>query len=257
MKLNIIAPRTGAAWMRAGLRTFWRQPLALTGLFFMYMATVVVLGQIPVVGMVLAGLLVPAATLGLMAASAEASEGRFPMPTILVSALRVGRQRLRAMLVLGAIYSACSLLAGLLSTLIAGTPGAMPVGDGRTPQQADLGTLLALLPHLPLVLMFWHAPALVHWHGVSPVKALFFSVVAVLRNFGAYLVFGLCWMGVLLAASGVVGLVAGMTLGAESAQGMMVPVALLMAAMVSTSIFFTFRDSFLPDDAPQAQEAAA
>ncbi len=237
--------------MREGFKTFWRQPLALTGLFFMYMATVVVLGQIPLVGMVLAGLLVPAATLGLMAASAEASEGRFPMPTILVSALRAGRQRLRAMLVLGAIYSVCSLLAGLLSAMIVGGAPA----EGRAPQ-ADLGTLLALLPHLPLVLMFWHAPALVHWHGVSPVKALFFSVVAVLRNLGAYLVFGLCWMGVLLAASGVVGLVAGMALGAEAAQGMMVPVALLMAAMISTSVFFTFRDSFLADT-PEAREAAA
>jgi hypothetical protein len=91
---------------------------------------------------------------------------------------------------------------------------------------------------------------------VSPVKALFFSVVAVLRNLGAYLVFGLCWMGVLLAASGVVGVVAGVALGAEGAQGMMVPVALLMAAMISTSVYFTFRDSFLADT-PEAREAAA
>jgi hypothetical protein len=25
--------------------------------------------------------------------------------------------------------------------------------------------------YLPLSLLFWHAPGLVHWHGVPPVKA--------------------------------------------------------------------------------------
>ena len=52
--------------------------------------------------------------------------------------------------------------------------------------------------HTPLFLMFWHAPALVHWHGVSPVKSLFFSLVACLKNFGAYLVYGLGWLAVFL-----------------------------------------------------------
>ena len=46
----------------------------------------------------------------------------------------------------------------------------------------DGAMAVALLLHLPLFLMFWHAPALVHWHGVAPVKSLFFSVVACLRN---------------------------------------------------------------------------
>src|SRR5574337_618110 len=40
-----------------------------------------------------------------MAATREASSGRFPMPTILVTAFRADRERLRAMLVLGALYA--------------------------------------------------------------------------------------------------------------------------------------------------------
>ena len=50
----------------------------------------------------------------------------------------------------------------------------------------------------PLILLFWHAPALVHWHGVSPVKSLFFSAVACFRNFGALLVYGLAWLAVFI-----------------------------------------------------------
>ena len=72
MKLNIVPARTGVVWVKLGVRTFLKQPLALTGLFFMYMAAVLVLSQLPQVGPVLGAMLVPAATLGLMAASAPA-----------------------------------------------------------------------------------------------------------------------------------------------------------------------------------------
>jgi hypothetical protein len=44
MKLNIVSPRQGMLWVRLGMKTFWRQPLAMAGLFFMYMATITVLG---------------------------------------------------------------------------------------------------------------------------------------------------------------------------------------------------------------------
>ena len=66
MKLNVVPARTGLAWVRLGVRTFLRQPLALSGLFFMYTALVVVVSQLPVLGPLVGGLLVPAATLGLM-----------------------------------------------------------------------------------------------------------------------------------------------------------------------------------------------
>ena len=38
--------------------------------------------------------LLPAATLGLMAATQEATKGKFPMPSILISAFRAGNQRM-------------------------------------------------------------------------------------------------------------------------------------------------------------------
>ena len=246
MKLNVVAPRKGIEWVRMGVRTFFRQPLALAGLFFMYMAVVLVVSQVPVIGLVIGGMLVPAATLGLMAATAEASGGRFPMPSVLLSAFRAGKQRARAMLVLGAIYTTGSILASGLATLLAGAP---PTAPAAPTEQVDVGTLLALVLHLPLFVMFWHAPALVHWHGVSPAKSLFFSAVAVLRNLGAHVVYALCWLLLFLAVGSVLGLVGGLIGGAGMARAMMVPTALLLAAMFSSSIYFTFRDSFAADAA--------
>jgi hypothetical protein len=250
MKLNVVPPRTGLLWVSLGIRTFLRQPLALAGLFFMYMAVVLVVTTIPVIGIVAGGILVPAATLGLMAATAEASSGRFPMPTLLVSAFRAGRDRLRSMLVLGVIYTVGSVIATGLGTLLAG-PGPTTPEAG----EFDSAMLVTLLLHTPLFLMFWHAPALVHWHGVSPAKSLFFSVVACWRNLGALLVYGLAWMGVFLGVGTVLSLIGALAGGAGLARAVMLPTALLMAAMFTSSIYFTFRDSFSAEEEPAVPPA--
>jgi hypothetical protein len=243
MKLNIVPARTGITWVRLGIATFFRQPLAMAGLFFLYMAAIILVAQIPFIGVFIGGMLVPGATLGLMAAAAEAAKGKFPMPTVLLSAFRAGRAQGRAMLILGAIYTAGSLVATRLAMLLAG-----PVPGQAT--ELDPAALLGLAFHAPLFLMFWHAPALVHWHGVTPVKSLFFSVVACVRNFGALTVYGLLWLGVFLGAGIVFGLVGGAIGGATLARAVMMPTALLLAAMFSTSIYFSFRDSFVGDDIP-------
>ncbi len=248
MKLNIVPARTGIQWVKLGMRTFLRQPLGLSGLFFIYMTVVIVVAQVPVVGILIGGLLVPAATLGLMAATDEAAKGHFPMPTVLLSAFRAGRQQARAMLLLGVIYTAGSLIATSLGGLLAGDRPAA----GTSANAIDAATILTLVLHTPLFLMFWHAPALVHWHGVTPVKSLFFSLVACFRNFGAFLVYGLGWLLVFVTVGTVFGLIGGAIGGESMARAVMMPVALVMAAMFSTSMYFTFRDSFVatPDGEP-------
>ena len=105
--------------------------------------------------------------------------------------------------------------------------------------------------YLPLSLMFWHAPALVHWYGISPVKSLFFSTVACLRNGGALLMFGLGWMGVIFVATLLVALMAMVTGSQQVAAAVLMPLGLLVTAMFSTSLYFTFRDSFVADPEPE------
>jgi hypothetical protein len=250
MKLNIVPARTGIRWVKLGMRTFSQQPLALAGLFFMYMAAVVVVAQLPVVGVIVGAMLVPAATLGLMAATAEANKGRFPMPSVLISAFRAGRQRVRAMLLLGLFYTIGSTLVTWIASLIVRAP------EGN-PGEVNPAMLLALVLHAPLFLMFWHAPALVHWYGVSPAKSLFFSLVACVKNFSAYLVYGLTWLIVFLGVGTAFGFVGGLIGGPDVARAVMMPTALLMAAMFSTSIYFTFLDSFVDGEAERQADVAA
>ncbi len=253
MKLNIVPARAGIQWVKLGLQTFFRQPLALAGLFFLYAAAATVLSIVPVIGMVLALAIVPAATLGLMAATQEAIKGKFPMPTVLISALRAGKQRLRAMLVLGLLYAAACLAVMAVVGLVVDVPQTPARGSSEAMMnpQFQFALLLGTALYLPVSLMFWHAPALVHWHGVSPLKSLFFSTVACLRNAKALLMFGLAWSVIIFAASLLIGLLALLTGNPQFAAAALMPFGLLITAMFSTSLYFTFRDSFVP--APEAE----
>jgi hypothetical protein len=254
MKLNIVPARNGLTWVKSGVSTFFKQPLALAGLFFLYMAAMWALGQVPVVGSAISALLVPATTLGMMVAAQQAASGKFPMPTVLLSAFRVGRERARAMLVLGALYAAgwfaTITLAGIISPL---PPAAETATTAGQSQLAGFYLIVSLFS-VPLSVLFWHAPALVHWHGVAPVKSLFFSMVACFRNFGAFLVFGLVWLAVFLAAISASTLLAVAIGGPTMVERVFFPLIMLLAAMFSTSIYFSFRDSFVADEAPTSGE---
>ena len=255
MKLQIVPARNGLQWVKSGMRTFWRQPMALAGLFLMFMALMSILAVIPYIGNLAALALLPAATLGLMAATKEASNGRFPMPSILLSAFRAGRQQLRAMLVLGTLYALGILLVlGISATADGGKFARLYLFGGEITaagffdSQFEFAVLVAMCLYIPMSMLFWHAPALVHWHGVPPVKSLFFSLVACLRNFGAFAVYNLTWLMVIVTLGTLVAIPASFLDNPESISLLMFPLTMLMAAMYFCSIYATFQACFISDD---------
>ncbi len=259
MKLTLVPARTGATWVKLGMQTFFRQPLALAGLFFMFMALMSVATMVPLIGLPVAMTLLPAIPLGLMAASREASQGKFPMPLILLSAFRSDARKVRAMLTLGALYATGFLAAMGLSYLVDGGSFARMYLGGQAPTaemmssgefQAAMWVFICL--HLPLSLLFWHAPALVYWQDLPALKSLFFSIVACLRNFLAFTVFAALWMTVMVGT--VLSLITLSTLldSPTLAGTLLFPALMLVAAMFFTSLYFTFRDCFdAPAELPQ------
>ncbi|MDM7943856.1 MAG: BPSS1780 family membrane protein [Hydrogenophaga sp.] len=250
MKLHLVPARAGLQWVKLGVKTFFRQPLAMSGLFFMFMAAVSVFSLIPLLGTVISLLLVPVATLGLMAATREATQGRFPMPSTLISGLRGTAVQTRNMLILGAMYTAGLLLVLGTATLFAGEAPVVDPNAGEVSAEmvraslANQGLLAALVVYLPVLMAFWHAPALVHWHGVSPGKSLFFSFMACWGNKGAMLFYTLGWIGVFMLVGLFMSLLAALLGGAQALNVVLYPAVLFMASMFHTSIYFTFVDSF-------------
>lgn len=251
MKLNLVPARRGTQWVRMGVRTFFRQPLALSGLFFMFLALASILSLIPVIGNLMALVLLPGITAGFIAASREAHEGRFPMPWVLIAAFRQGKSSLQAILTLGAMYAVAIVLAMGASALVDGGQFARIylMGGNLTVELVKddsfvMAALLATVLYTPISLLFWHAPALVHWHGVAPVKSVFFSFMACRRNLAAFMVYGLAWMGLTMATGMVVAMIGGVLGDAGILGAIMMPTMMLIAAMFFTSQYFTFVDSF-------------
>lgn len=254
MKLNVVPAKTGSLWVRQGIRAFWKQPLALSGLFFMFMASMSVMSIVPVLGGFLALMLLPAVTLGLMAATREVDNDKFPMPLILLVGFRNGAVGKRSMLVLGFLY-ACGFIGVMgLSALVDGGEFAKLYLVGGS---FDMDTLmkpefqnamwLSLMLYLPLSMVFWHAPALTHWHAVPVVKSLFFSTVACLSNWRAFLVFGLMWSFIFLGTTLVITLISGLMGDNDFAAMALLPAMLMLAAMFFCSTYYSFKDCFTSD----------
>lgn len=254
MKLNVVPASTGALWVRHGMRTFWKQPLALSGLFFMFMMIMSLSSLVPVVGSFVALALLPAASLGLMAATREVDSGKFPMPHVLATGLRSGKERKRDMLILGVLYALGFVGVMMVSALVDGGEFARLylMGD-----DLDMDTIakpefqdamwLSMLLYLPLSALFWHAPALVHWYGVPAIKSMFFSLVACLRNWRAFVVFGLVWIMVSVGTALIITLITGLLGNNDFASAALLPAMLMMAAMFFCSTYFSFRDCFVTD----------
>jgi hypothetical protein len=254
MKLNIVPARTGIQWVKLGIQTFKKQPLAMTGLFFMYSALASLLLLLPLVGPFLMLAVVPAGTLGFMAATQAAENGKFPAPTLLFSAFKAGRERVRAMLVLGTLYTAtCLAMVLLVAMLVDLPPGATTPTELANSKEFRTMVMLVLAFYTPISLAFWHAPALVHWDGVSPVKSLFFSLVACLRNWKAFLLYGLGWLGILMGGMLIIQLIGGLLQSEQFAAFTATPFILVVAVMFYSSIYFTFRDSFIASTETEQQ----
>jgi len=255
VRLNLVPARTGLLWVRLGIRTFVRQPLALSGLFLLYMMALSLLSLLPLIGNLVALALLPATTLGIMIATREAAAGKFPLPGLLLQAFRSGHARLRDLLVLGLVYAVSFMAVLGVSALIDGGAFAqLYLGGAAVTQDAVQGEAfqramwIGMLLYLPLSLLFWHAPALIHWQGVTPAKSLFFSLLACWQNKWAMAVFMLAWMGVFMLAGVVLSLLGGLFGNPETVATLLFAAALTMAAMFFTSFYFTFRDSFTTDD---------
>ena len=269
MKLQIVPPGTGIQWLRLALMTFRAQPMALAALFVLALVAMSLLSVLPLIGPVMAQGLMPALTLTMMVASAETIRGRRPTMSLLLIAFRSGSQRRQSMLTLCAMFSVGFFIILGLSTLI--DDGAFAQAFlGIEPVTQELvdnpefraAMWLCMLLLMPLTVLFWHAPGLVHWHNIAPVKALFFSIVAWVRNIRAFCVFGLAWLGLVFAVVIGMTLVVGLftmiiqgltgdaTMGIMTGRFIVTLCTVGLATIFLCSIVFSFRDCFTPPDQP-------
>ena len=180
----------GALWVAHGYRLFRAYPFAWLALCPAVWVALFAIMFIPFAGPVIGLVLMPGITAGLMLAASEAQRTRAPAPALVIAPMR---EKPRHFLQLGFAYAATVFLVMVIGFWLGG-PKVAP-SPGMANPLGSLRTLMFALPlYVPILLAFWFAPALVHWHAMKPGKAVFFSLIAAWRNLRAFLVYGAIWV---------------------------------------------------------------
>lgn len=260
MKLHTVPASRGVQWVLLGLRAFASRPLVYMSLIGLWMLLAVLVQVIPLLGTLLMWAALPLVTLGFMLTTQRVTQGRLPTLQVFVLPLQGDPKRRRALWQLGAIYAVVMAVVIGTFALIVGNDVALPTpppqGSTTAPPPLDprlqTGLLWMGLATVVLSVPFWFAPALVHWGGHSTGQSLFSSVVAVWRNKGAFVLYGLAnAAGVVLVAVAMSLLVA--LLGVanqQAALALLVPIAFVMMAVFYASLYFTYADCFGPPEEP-------
>ncbi len=245
MKLRNARARDGLAWTLDGLRWLRRQPLHLTGLFGVMLFSLALLSQLPLIGAVLVTTLLPALTAGwvhtieqMRRHDVKATPGLLFAPL-----LQAGPNRI-TLLKVGLAHGLCILL--LLALTDAMDPsfgqtwqdmGDASSDEARTQamQAVQIGMLWRQVILVPVSLIFWHAPVLVHRDGMGLGKAIFASALASLRNAGAFVVYGASWLALSALLVGVLALLG----NPQLVMLIAVPLAMLMSAAFYASLHAT------------------
>jgi hypothetical protein len=257
MSARVVSFASGARWVAEGWRLFRVSPALWLALVFSYWMVMTTVSLVPVIGLAAAMLLIPAFSVGFMAASRSCEQqGKLEMLVLFEGF----RGRLAAQLVLGVIYLA--LLAALVgaTTIVDGGSLARWMLTGRRPNEDALQSedfLLALLVagglYVPIMMMFWFAPVLAAWEAMGPVQALFYSFFASLLNWRAFLGYGvvatlvtvvipfLVLGGVLIASGGRLNV---------NAATLVFPLLIFLLPTLFASFYASYRDVFRAEDRP-------
>lgn len=254
MEPAILPASHGWLWVLHGFALFRAYAALWLLLLFFYWICLMIVGVIPVVGPMLALCAVPGISAGLMVAC-EAAQRRQP-PTLRLVLEPFSRNR-AAQLRLGLAYMAGWVLALAAGALLDGglflkaSLGLVRLDAARDAQAVGQGVLAFMGAFSPIMLLFWFAPALVHWHGMAPAKAMFFSFFACWRNWRAFLVYGLGWTFFLVAVPFVGALLLGLILtpdirGVTIASFIITPYMFAALGALFCSFYSTYASVFPP-----------
>lgn len=252
---RVVEGHRGFAWWAEGWRIFTASPGKWIAVIVVYTVVSVLIGLVPVVGTVGHSLLTPVFVGGLMVGCRALERGE----PLRISHLFEGFQapHFVPLMIIGAINIALVLVFVLLSAT--GVVGSMGLADlSALSNPADpFGTslpavgltevfvfLLALVLAAVFTMLNWFAPALVALRGLSALDAMKLSFMACLRNWFAFLVYGLIVM-----VAGVVATIAVVVLafvfgagaimsgaGMSGGIGAFLGFFLLIAAMVALAV---------------------
>lgn len=201
--MSAIPAKTGWAWLKQGMGLFRKQPAALTTLLFANVLFSFAIGAVPVLGQIIAVVLIPSFSMSFMQACLMIEHGQRVTPAVLLTGFR--KPAVINLCKIGLAYLAAIGLLTLLAYVTMGDwlwkqaagPANPPMMDGS---QA-LGVMLIAMLQIATVMVLCFAAPLAYWQKMPPGKSIFYSFFAVVRSARVFLVMLLAWFGIFMAAT--------------------------------------------------------
>lgn len=254
MQANKLPMSAGWRWVLDGAALFRRNPIGLWPVVAGYWLTLGVASAVPLLGLILAAMLIPPLSVGAMTACRELAAGRGATLLTLFVAFRPAAsdyRPLQRLFALGAIHFLLTLaILGIASLFDGGTlfgivTGKIAFSEAVQQPGVQAAANIAAVLSAPLTMAFWFAPVLVAWHELSIGKALFFSLVACWRNWKAFLSYGIALVLAVLVVAMLLGQLA-LALGTPQAIGPLLTMVflLVLAPVLFATFYISYRDVF-------------
>jgi hypothetical protein len=212
--MNNMPAKTGWNWLKEGTALFRKQPAALTTLLFANILINLLIGVVPLLGPLLAMVLIPSFSLAFMKACLMIENGERVTPAVVVTGFR--KPVLAELCKIGLVYLGVSVLLTVLARLVVDFELIQQVLQPADPKNVPpvapwefvkMFALSALNASVLIALSF--APPLVYWQKMAPGKAIFYSFFAVVRSARVFLVLLTSWLGIMLLGLFVIVMITG------------------------------------------------
>ncbi|USX26183.1 hypothetical protein NHH73_27060 [Oxalobacteraceae bacterium OTU3CINTB1] len=246
--MNKFPARAGWQWVKQGMMLFRKQPGGLMALFFCCMFVSLFSMIVPILGQIAPFILTPLFSVAILEGCAQVDQGKRALPNLLLSGFR--KPVRSPLLTVGALN--LLLVAIALGVLYAMAGETVMLVSKRPPQieQGQLdGLLVAVLIASTIytvgwILMCLTAP-LIYWQQMKLNKALFFSVVAVLRGWKAFLTAAVTLYLLNFIACQIVVLILG---ASQLAMAGIFTLFLITIVLTHCTLYIAYRQIFGPTD---------
>jgi len=217
------------AWIVSGFNLFKANPVMWIVILLIYLAIIIPISFIPVIGSIVTTLLAPVFAAGMM----WGCKALVLKQDLEINHLFEGFKKNTAQLIaVGGVYmlSLLVIMVMVVLTLDKDTMELIMKGQEVSPAQANammLPILIAMLFILPILMAYWYAPVLIGLHNLTVLEAMKLSFIACLKNMLPFLLYGLIFMVILVVAIIPVGL------------GLIIAVPVMM-----TSLYTSYVDVF-------------
>lgn len=216
-------------WISNGFRLFKSNPAMWIILLVIYLAIMIPLSMLPIIGSVVSTLLAPVFAAGMMWGCQALVRNQDLEINHLFEGFKHNTSQLVAV---GGIYMVSLLFVAVIAVLALDktTVELLVQGKDLNPEQADamlLPIAMTFLLLLPVLMAYWYAPVLAGLHQLTAVEAMKLSFNACLKNLLPFFLYGFIFMLLLIVAIIPFGL------------GLVVVVPMMM-----TSLYTSYADVF-------------